>query len=128
MTGVALLGGGLLAATAASTVAQAAVPFAAAAVGAGLVSSVGFPYFARFVPEGEAGQVRRRVLLRARDRVRRRAAGRRRVIAVTGSYRALLAMGALGLAGPRAARAGRAGRALARRPAHAAADPRGSRP
>ena len=30
--------------------------FAAAAVGAGLLTALGFPYFARFVPEGEAGR------------------------------------------------------------------------
>jgi hypothetical protein len=53
---VALLGGGLLAGTAASSVAQVAVPFGAAAVGAGLVSSVGFPYFSRFIPDGQAGR------------------------------------------------------------------------
>jgi membrane-associated phospholipid phosphatase/predicted MFS family arabinose efflux permease len=99
MTGVALLGGGLLVGTAASTVAQAAIPFAAAAVGAGLVSSVGFPYFARFVPDGQAGKYAgaffsaRAVASAAALPV----AGA--VIATTGSYRALLAMGALGLAG-----------------------------
>ena len=99
MTGVALLGGGLLAATAASTVAQAAVPFAAAAVGAGLVSSVGFPYFARFVPDGQAGKYAG-AFFSARaiaSAAALPAAGG--VIAVSGSYRALLAMGALGIAG-----------------------------
>ena len=35
---------------------RGAVPFAAAAVGAGLVSAVGFPYFTRFVPDGQAGR------------------------------------------------------------------------
>jgi len=98
MTGVALLGGGLLAAAAASTVAEAAVPFAAAALGAGLVSSVGFPYFARFVPDGHAGRYAG-AFFSARaiaSAAALPAAGG--VIAVTGSYRALLAMGALGLA------------------------------
>ena len=56
LPGAALLGGGLLAGAAASSVAQGAVPFAAAALGAGLVSAVGFPYFTRFVPEGQAGR------------------------------------------------------------------------
>ena len=95
LTGVALLGGGLLAATAASSLAQAAVPFAAAALGAGLVSAVGFPYFTRFVPERPGRPLRRRVLLRPRDRHDRRAAGRR---AADRGHRLL----------PRAARHGRA--------------------
>jgi membrane-associated phospholipid phosphatase/predicted MFS family arabinose efflux permease len=96
--GVALLGGGLLAATAASTVAQAAVPFGAAAVGAGLVSAVGFPYFTRFVPDGQAGRYAG-AFFSARAIASTAAlptAGL--LIAATGSYRALLAMGALGLA------------------------------
>jgi len=99
MTGVALLGGGLLAATAASTVAQAAVPFGAAALGAGLVSAVGFPYFTRFVPDGQAGRYSG-AFFSARAIASTAAlptAGL--LIAATGSYRALLGMGALGLAG-----------------------------
>jgi membrane-associated phospholipid phosphatase/MFS family permease len=99
VTGVALLGGGLLAATAASTVAQAIVPFSAAAVGAGLVSSVGFPYFARFVPDGQAGKYAG-AFFSARaiaSAAALPAAGA--LIATTGSYRALLGMGALGLVG-----------------------------
>ncbi|HEU0024567.1 MAG TPA: MFS transporter, partial [Thermoleophilaceae bacterium] len=56
LTGAALLGGGLLAAAPAGTLAAAALPFAAAALGAGLLTALGFPYFARFVPEGEAGR------------------------------------------------------------------------
>jgi membrane-associated phospholipid phosphatase/predicted MFS family arabinose efflux permease len=98
-TGVALLGGGLLVGTAASTVAQAALPFAAAALGAGLVSSVGFPYFTRFVPEGQAGRYAG-AFFSARaiaSTAALPAAGL--LIATTGSYRALLGMGALGLAG-----------------------------
>ena len=42
------------------------------------MSSVGFPYFVRFVPDGQAGKLRRRLLLRARDRIRGGPAGRRR--------------------------------------------------
>ena len=53
--GVLLLGAGLLAASTMSTAATAALPLAAAALGAGLVTSLGFAYFARFVPAGEAG-------------------------------------------------------------------------
>ena len=55
VTGAALLGAGLLAAAPTSRLAGAAVPLAAAGLGAGLVTSLGFAYFARFVPEGEAG-------------------------------------------------------------------------
>jgi membrane-associated phospholipid phosphatase/predicted MFS family arabinose efflux permease len=98
LAGVALLGGGLLAGTAASNVAQGALPFAAAALGAGLVSSVGFPYFTRFVPEGQAGRYAG-AFFSARaiaSTAALPAAGL--LIAATGSYRALLGMGALGLA------------------------------
>ena len=56
LAGAALLGAGLLAAAPAGTLAAAALPFAAAALGAGLLTALGFPYFARFVPEGEAGR------------------------------------------------------------------------
>jgi dolichol-phosphate mannosyltransferase len=56
LAGAALLGGGLLAAAPAGSLAAAAPGFAAAAVGAGLVTALGFPYFARFVPDGEAGR------------------------------------------------------------------------
>ena len=55
VTGAALLGAGLLGAAPTSRLAGAAVPLAAAGLGAGLVTSLGFAYFARFVPEGEAG-------------------------------------------------------------------------
>ena len=98
VTGVALLGGGLLAGAGASSIVQAAIPFAAAAVGAGLVSAVGFPYFTRFVPDGQAGRYAgaffsvRAIASTAALPV----AGL--LIAVTGSYRALLGLGALGLA------------------------------
>jgi membrane-associated phospholipid phosphatase/MFS family permease len=56
IAGAALLGAGLLAAAPAQTLPAAAPAFAAAALGAGLVTALGFPYFARFVPEGEAGR------------------------------------------------------------------------
>ncbi len=98
LAGVALLGGGLLAATAASSVAMVAVPFGAAALGAGLVSSVGFPYFSRFIPDGQAGRyagaffAARAIAAAAALPV----AGL--VIEITGSYRWLLGMGVLGLA------------------------------
>jgi membrane-associated phospholipid phosphatase/MFS family permease len=54
--GAAMLGAGLLAAAPADGLATAAPAFAVAALGAGLVTALGFPYFARFVPEGEAGR------------------------------------------------------------------------
>ncbi|HEV3378996.1 MAG TPA: MFS transporter, partial [Thermoleophilaceae bacterium] len=56
LAGAGLLGGGLLAAAPAGSLAAAAPGFAVAAVGAGLVTALGFPYFARFVPDGEAGR------------------------------------------------------------------------
>ncbi len=56
LTGAGLLGVGLLAAAPAGSLAAAAPGFATAAVGAGLVTALGFPYFARFVPDGEAGR------------------------------------------------------------------------
>jgi membrane-associated phospholipid phosphatase len=55
LTGGALLGVGLLAASLTTNVALVAVALAPAAFGAGILTSLGFPYFARFVPEGEAG-------------------------------------------------------------------------
>ena len=54
--GAAMLGAGLLAAAPADGLMTAAPAFAVAALGAGLVTALGFPYFARFVPEGEAGR------------------------------------------------------------------------
>ena len=53
---LALLGAGLLAAAPATSLGAAAPAFAAAAVGAGLVTAPGFAYFARLVPVGEAGR------------------------------------------------------------------------
>ena len=99
LAGVALLGGGLLAAMAASSVAQAALPFAAAALGAGLVSAVGFPYFSRFVPEGEEGRYAGAFFSARAIATTAALPAAGLLIAATGSYRALLAMGAVGLAG-----------------------------
>ena len=56
LAGAALLGTGLLAAAPGGGLAAAAPGFAASALGAGLVTGLGFPYFARFVPPGEAGR------------------------------------------------------------------------
>jgi membrane-associated phospholipid phosphatase len=97
LTGAALLGAGLVMAAAATTLAAAALPFAAAAAGLGLVTALGFPYFARFVPEGESGRytglffsvraIGSAVVL----------PGAGGLIALTGSYRVLPLMGAAAL-------------------------------
>ena len=99
LVGVALLGGGLLTAMAASNVAQAALPFASAALGAGLVSAVGFPYFSRFVPDGEEGRYAGAFFSARAIATTAALPAAGLLIAATGSYRALLAMGAVGLAG-----------------------------
>ena len=99
LVGVALLGGGLLAAMAASNVAQAVVPFAAAALGAGLVNAVGFPYFTRFVPDGQAGRYAGAFFSARAIATTAALPAAGLLIAATGSYRALLAMGAAALAG-----------------------------
>src|SRR5918994_5128124 len=84
---------------AASSVAQAALPFASAALGAGLVSAVGFPYFSCFVPEGEEGRYAGAFFSARAIATTAALPAAGLLIAVTGSYRALLAMGAVGLAG-----------------------------
>jgi membrane-associated phospholipid phosphatase/MFS family permease len=56
VSGAALLGIGLVAAAPAASLAAAAPGFVVAAFGAGLVTALGYPYFARFVPEDEAGR------------------------------------------------------------------------
>ncbi|HEX8067671.1 MAG TPA: MFS transporter [Thermoleophilaceae bacterium] len=97
VAGAALLGGGLVAAAAATTLAAAALPFAAGAVGLGLVTALGFPYFARFVPEGESGRYTGLYFaVRAiGSAVTLPAAGL--LIALTGSYRVLPLLGAAAL-------------------------------
>jgi membrane-associated phospholipid phosphatase/MFS family permease len=97
MLGAALLGGGLVAAAAAQSVALVAAPFACAAVGAGLVTALGFPYFARFVPAGESGSFSGLYFsVRAiAATVAVPLAGV--VIELTGSYRGLMAQGAFAL-------------------------------
>jgi membrane-associated phospholipid phosphatase len=91
--GTLALGTGLLLALPASSVAVAAAPFALAAVGAGVVTALGFPYYARFIPAGEAGAYSG-VFFSGRaiaSAVALPSAGG--IVAVTGSYRGLLAMG-----------------------------------
>ena len=114
LAGAALLGGGLLAAAPAGSLAAAAPGFAAAAVGAGLVTALGFPYFARFVPDGEAG--RYSGLFFAGRAVAAAAALPLAGLAVelSGSYTAVLWLGAAALAalGPLAAAERRGGLAI----------------
>jgi membrane-associated phospholipid phosphatase/MFS family permease len=88
--GAALLGSGLLAAAPADTVAAAAIPFAAAAVGMGLVSGLGFPYFARFIPDAHEGSYSGLyfAVRGIASAIALPVAGL--LIAVTGSYRVLL--------------------------------------
>jgi dolichol-phosphate mannosyltransferase len=97
VAGAALLGIGLLAAAPAQSLAAAALPFAAAALGAGLVTALGFPYFARFVPDGQAG--RYSGVFFAGRAVSSAAALPLAGVAVelTGSYRSVLWFGALAL-------------------------------
>src|SRR6185503_14030643 len=97
LVGAALLGGGLVAAAPATSAAAVALPFASAAVGAGLVTALGFPYFARFVPKAEAGSYSGLYFsVRAiAATVAVPLAGL--LIEFTGSYRTLMAQGAFAL-------------------------------
>jgi membrane-associated phospholipid phosphatase/MFS family permease len=55
LSGATLLGAGLVLAGLTGTVALASTGLAAAGAGAGVLTALGFPYFARFIPDGEAG-------------------------------------------------------------------------
>ena len=55
LSGAALLGAGLVLAGLTGRFALVGVALGAAALGAGVLTALGFPYFARFVPDGEAG-------------------------------------------------------------------------
>ena len=98
LLGTALLGAGLVAAAPATSLAAAAPGFAAAALGAGVVTALGFAYFARFVPDGEAG--RYSGVFFAGRAVAAAAALPLAGLAVqfSGSYRAVLWLGAAALA------------------------------
>jgi membrane-associated phospholipid phosphatase len=129
LAGAALLGAGLLAAVPASSLPAAAPAFAVAAVGAGLVTALGFPYFSRFMPEGEAGHYSG-VFFAGRSVAAAAALPLAGVAAeLGGSYRAVLAFGALAVVAvvplavaPRRAAAPRSRRAsLPPRPATVAA-------
>jgi membrane-associated phospholipid phosphatase len=94
LTGAALLGAGLLAAALTSRLAGAALPLAAAGLGAGLLTSLGFAYFARFVPDGEAGSYSG-VFFAARGVAAAIALPLAGVaVELTGSYRTVLWLGA----------------------------------
>jgi MFS family permease len=123
LAGAALLGGGLLAAAPAGSLAAAAPGFAAAALGAGLVTALGFPYFARFVPEGEAG--RYSGLFFAGRAVAAAAALPLAGLAaeLSGSYTAVLWLGAAALAALAPLAAAERGRVAAVRPALRARPP-----
>ena len=91
--GVALMGGGLLAMTPADAPLEAAPGLVAAAIGFGVVSTLGFPVLSQWIPDGEAGAYTA-VYFSVRSvagAVALPAAGG--VIAATGSYRALVAAG-----------------------------------
>ena len=130
VAGAALLGAGLLGAAPATSLPAAAPAFAVAAVGAGIVTALGFPYFARFVPDGQAGRYSG-VFFAGRAVA---AAGALPLaglaVELSGSYRAVLWFGIVALAAavPLVAaqrrvpgHAGSVGRALRPRPATVAA-------
>ena len=118
VTGAALLGTGLLAASLTSRLAAAAAPLAAAGLGAGLLTSLGFAYYARFVPEGEAGSYSG-VFFAARGVAAAVALPLAGVsVELTGSYRTVLWLGAGALVAlvPLIAAEGRRRGAVAPRP------------
>jgi membrane-associated phospholipid phosphatase/MFS family permease len=97
LTGAALLGSGLMVASLTTNVAAVAVALAPAAFGAGLLTTLGFPYFARFVPRGEAGGYSG-VFFAARGVASAVALPLAGVaVEVTGSYRSVLMLGAASL-------------------------------
>ena len=91
--GAALLGAGLLGAAPADTVALAAPGFAAAAIGMGLVTALGFPYFARFIPPGSEGSYSGLYFAVRAIASAVALPGAGLAVQATGSYRALLLLG-----------------------------------
>lgn len=121
--GCVLLGGGLLGAAALGSLAAVLAPFAAAALGAGLVTGLGFPLFARFIPTGMSGRFSgaffaSRAIAAV---VALPCAGF--LIEVTGSYRFLLVQGGLALIAGAVLVRTRPGRVVAPRTAAPAAVP-----
>jgi membrane-associated phospholipid phosphatase/MFS family permease len=97
LTGAGLLGGGLVGAAAFDDVVLVAGPIGVAAVGFGLVTALGFPYFARFIPEGRSGRYSG-MYFSARAIASAVALPTSGVlVAATGSYRALLLQGGTAL-------------------------------
>jgi membrane-associated phospholipid phosphatase/MFS family permease len=97
MAGAGLLGGGLLGGALFDDPTLLVGPFAAAAFGFGLVTALGFPYFARFVPEGQSGRYSG-LYFSSRaiaSTIALPMAGI--LIQATGSYRVLLLQGAVAL-------------------------------
>jgi len=119
LTGAALLGIGLVAAAPAASLPAAAPGFVLAAFGAGLVTALGYPYFARFVPEADAGRYSG-VFFAGRSVASAAAlplAGL--AVELSGSYRAVLWFGAISLVALvplRLAHRRTAGHSRARRP------------
>jgi membrane-associated phospholipid phosphatase len=93
LLGVTLMGAGFLGVAAAGGVASAAPALLAAAVGFGLVTTLGFPLFAELIPEGESGGYTA-LFFSVRSissAIALPAAGG--IIAISGSYRALFVLG-----------------------------------
>ena len=93
--GVVLLGAGLLAAAAASSVLTAAPGLAAAAIGFGLVTTIGFPLYSALMPPDETGRYTALYfsVRSVAGAVALPAAGW--TVAATGSYRSIMVAGGL---------------------------------
>jgi membrane-associated phospholipid phosphatase len=93
LLGIALMGGGLLAVPLTTNLVATAPALIAAAAGFGIVSTVGFPFLASMIPEGEAGAYTALFFsVRAiASTVALPLAGG--LIALTGSYRTLFVLG-----------------------------------
>ncbi|MGH2967170.1 MAG: MFS transporter [Solirubrobacterales bacterium] len=97
LLGAALLGGGLLAAAPFDSPAAVAPAFTVAAVGFGLVTALGFPFFARFIPEGRQGSYSGAYFSARAIAATIALPLSGFLVGVTGSYRALLLPGVAGL-------------------------------
>jgi MFS family permease len=93
LVGVALMGLGFLGVAATTSLGVVAVALVAAAVGFGLISTLGFPLFSSLIPEGEAGGYTALYfsVRSISSAIALPTAGW--VIAATGSYRALFVLG-----------------------------------
>jgi len=95
--GCVLLGGGLLVAAPLGSLVAVLAPFAVAALGAGLVTGLGFPLFARFIPDGLAGSYSGAFFASRSIAAVLALPTAGFLIEVTGSYRFLLVQGGLAL-------------------------------